>query len=98
MMWFGMIPDPPDRPAQGQANPTLADTHLKQRGTVTETIRPGRRGRVAFQATTWFAFCQYQVVLMPGMPVYVVDLYNATTLIVKPVLLDVSSIVLDEPV
>ncbi len=85
MVWFGMTPDPFNRPNPGQPYPPSVDAHLKQRGTVTEIIRPGKRGRVAFQSTTWFAFCQYQVVLMPGMPVCVVDQYNATTLLVEPV-------------
>jgi membrane protein implicated in regulation of membrane protease activity len=96
-MMFGMKPDPSKRTNQSHSNSALADAHLKKRGIVTEIIRPGKRGRVAFQATTWFAFCYYQVVLMPGMSVCVVDQYNATTLIVEPVPLpDAPSLSLDE--
>jgi NfeD-like C-terminal, partner-binding len=53
---------------------------------VTTIIRPGQRGRVCFQSTTWFAICPHHAVLPADTPVRVVEHYNATTLIVEPVL------------
>jgi membrane protein implicated in regulation of membrane protease activity len=60
--------------------------YLNERAIVTEIIQPGERGRVSFQATTWFAFCPYYVVLLPDTPVQVVEQHNATTLVVAPIL------------
>lgn len=62
-------------------------THWVDRAVVTEVIQPGFRGRVRFQATTWFAICPYHAVLPANTPVRVVEHYNATTLVVEPVFL-----------
>lgn len=83
-MVFKRLPRSAQSTSHGQVRTSLLDTHLQQRATVTEIIGVGERGRVAFQGTTWFAFCRYQVVIPPGMAVCVVGRYNATTLIVEP--------------
>jgi membrane protein implicated in regulation of membrane protease activity len=51
--------------------------------TVTVSIKPGKRGRVSFQATEWFAICLYCVELPSDTPVRVIEINN-TTLIVEP--------------
>ncbi|MGL5060369.1 MAG: NfeD family protein [Microcoleus sp.] len=53
--------------------------------TVTETIKPGQRGRIYFQGTTWFAICPYDVVLPPKARVRIIAEPDSTTLIVEPV-------------
>ncbi len=58
---------------------------LKEQGVITQTVNPGVRGRVLFQATTWFAICPHTTVLSPQTFVRVIGQYNATTLIVEPV-------------
>ncbi|TVQ13416.1 MAG: protease [Leptolyngbya sp. DLM2.Bin27] len=70
---------------KGKPDPSLLDAHLQHRAIVTEVIQPGQRGRVAYQGTTWVAFCRYQVVLPVNTPVRVVEQYSATTLIIEPV-------------
>ncbi|MGB3518028.1 MAG: NfeD family protein [Elainellaceae cyanobacterium] len=84
-MVFKIQSSPLGWPFSAKPTSSLLDACLRQRATVTEVIRPDERGRVAFQATTWFAVCPYQVVILPGAPVCVVGQYNATTLIVEPV-------------
>lgn len=59
--------------------------NLEQQATVIETVYLGQRGRVSYQATTWFAICVHPTVLLPNAPVRVVGFYNATTLIVEPI-------------
>jgi hypothetical protein len=58
---------------------------LKEQGVITQTVNPGVRGRVLFQATTWFAICPHKAVLSPQTFVRVLGQYNATTLIVEPI-------------
>lgn len=58
---------------------------------VAETIHPGQRGRVSFQATTWFAVCPYDIVLMPNTPVRVIGDRDSTILIVEPILFGTNS-------
>jgi membrane protein implicated in regulation of membrane protease activity len=58
--------------------------NIDKLGTVAEIIQPGKRGRVSFQATTWFAVCPYDVVLMPNTRVRVIE-HHDSTLIVEPV-------------
>jgi hypothetical protein len=58
---------------------------LKEQGIITQTVNPGTRGRVMFQATTWFAICPHKTVLSPQTFVRVIGQYNATTLIVEPI-------------
>lgn len=58
---------------------------LKEQGVITQTVNPGVRGRVLFQATTWFAICPHTTVLSPQTIVRVIGQYNATTLIVEPI-------------
>ncbi|MGB3201505.1 MAG: NfeD family protein [Nodosilinea sp.] len=84
-MVFKIQPSLSGWPFAAKPTPPPPDAYLRQRATVTEVIRPDERGRVAFQATTWFALCRYQVVILPGAPVCVVGQHNATTLIVEPV-------------
>lgn len=84
-MVFNILSKSAQSPPRSQVKAALLEAHLQQRATVTEAIRVGERGRVAFQSTTWFAFCYYQVEIPPGTPVCVVGRYNATTLIVEPV-------------
>ncbi|HSM82607.1 MAG TPA: NfeD family protein [Nodosilinea sp.] len=83
-MLFKILSEASIFPWPAKRGTPLLDDHLRHRAVVTDTIEPGERGRVAFQGTTWFAFCRYQVVILPGMPVCVVEHYNATTLIVEP--------------
>lgn len=56
---------------------------VEEWATVTVSIKPGKRGRVSFQATEWFAICLYYVELPSDTPVRVVEINN-TTLIVEP--------------
>lgn len=84
-----VFPFPPrsSRPVGAAPSQTaMLDAYLQQRAMVTEVIRPVQPGRIAFQGTTWFAFCPYQVEILPNTPVQVVNRYNATTFIVWPVL------------
>jgi hypothetical protein len=69
-----------------RAKITMAYCHsLKDQGVITQTVNPGVRGRVLFQATTWFAICPHTTVLSPQTFVRVIGQYNATTLIVEPI-------------
>lgn len=58
--------------------------HPEQEGIVKKIIQPGRRGRVQFRASLWFAVCPYQIILLPETAVLVVGYYTATTLVVEP--------------
>ena len=58
---------------------------FKEQGVITQTVNPEVRGRVLFQATTWFAICPHKMELSPQTFVRVVGQYDATTLIVEPI-------------
>ncbi len=58
----------------------LADNFEKQ-ATVEEEIRPHSVGRIHFQATSWPARCQQEVILVPGQTVRVVGIDNITQLV-----------------
>jgi|GEM_PF-6829254 hypothetical protein len=75
-----------DQSSSQKAGINSVHAHWVERAVVTEDIQPGCRGRVLFQSTTWFAICPYYAVLPANTPVRVVNHYNATTLIVEPVL------------
>jgi membrane protein implicated in regulation of membrane protease activity len=75
--------------AQKAAIDSICD-NIDKLGTVAETIQPGKRGRVSFQATTWFAVCPYDVVLMRNTRVRVIE-HHDSTLIVEPVAFDSNS-------
>ncbi len=62
----------------------LIRNYLEQEAIVTTVIRPGKRGRVRFQATIWFAVCPYSTILLPETAVLVLGRHSATTLIVQP--------------
>jgi membrane protein implicated in regulation of membrane protease activity len=82
--WFWRIES--QTTAQKAAIGSICD-NMDKLGTIAETIHPGQRGRVSFQATTWFAVCPYDVVLMPNTRVRVIE-HHDSTLIVEPVSLD----------
>jgi membrane protein implicated in regulation of membrane protease activity len=85
--WFS--PRESQTTAQKAAIGSICD-NMDKLGTVAETIEPGKRGRVSFQATTWFAVCPYDVVLMPNTRVRVIE-HHDSTLIVEPVTFDSNS-------
>ncbi|MBD1997309.1 NfeD family protein [Leptolyngbya sp. FACHB-541] len=61
-------------------------THSYQNcGVVVETIKPGRRGRIAFQATSWFGVYDGNEELLPGAIVEVLE-RSGTTWLVRPIL------------
>lgn len=80
--WFSQVD--PQTIAKKAAIGSICD-NMDKLGTVAEIIQPGKRGRVSFQATTWFAVCAYHVVLPPKTPVRVIE-HHDSTLIVEPVL------------
>jgi membrane protein implicated in regulation of membrane protease activity len=82
--WF--FPVESQAKAQKAAIDSICDKMDKQ-GTITEIIQPGQRGRVSFQATTWFAVCPHDIVLLPNTPVRVIE-HHDCTLIVEPVVFD----------
>jgi membrane protein implicated in regulation of membrane protease activity len=79
--WFSPVES--QTTAQKAAIDSICD-NIDKLGTVAETIQPGKRGRVSFQATTWFAVCPYDVVLMQNTRVRVIE-HHDSTLIVEPV-------------
>lgn len=81
--WFSQVD--PQTIAKKAAIGSIYD-NMDKLAKVAETIYPGQRGRVSFQATTWFAVCPYDVVLMPNTPVRVIGDRDSTILIVEPIL------------
>ncbi len=65
---------------------------LKQTAIVVQHIQPGFVGRIHYQATDWSALCLHPSVLYPNTFVRVVGQYNATTLIVEPLLPSLSQL------
>jgi membrane protein implicated in regulation of membrane protease activity len=57
---------------------------LNNRATVVTAMQPGQIGRIKFQATYWFGFCEENLKLQVGDMVEVLD-RDGNTLIVKPV-------------
>lgn len=79
--WFSQVD--PQTIAKKAAIGSICD-NMDKLGTVAEIIQPGKRGRVSFQATTWFAVCPYDVVIPPNTRVRVIE-HHDSTLIVEPV-------------
>ncbi|MEC4983585.1 MAG: NfeD family protein [Oscillatoria sp. PMC 1068.18] len=52
--------------------------------TVTENIEPGKKGRVRFRASYWYAVCEEKITLSAGTLVQVRGNENIT-LIVEPI-------------
>jgi len=65
------------------AAPNL-DRNYSGQGIVSETISPSQCGRVQFQGSWWYAFCEQNVTLMAGEVVRVIGRHNIT-LLVQPI-------------
>jgi membrane protein implicated in regulation of membrane protease activity len=71
--------------------PSLSDyTDSDHKAIVTRSIQPGRSGQVKFQGSWWTAWCNQEVILVPGQSVYVIGRRNIS-LYVEPVFLSVES-------
>ncbi len=55
----------------------------RHKAIVTQTIRSGKTGQVKFQGSWWTARCNWDVILVPGQVVYVVERRD-NTLYVEP--------------
>lgn len=60
-------------------------TSSYQEGRVTKIIYPGKKWRVQFEATEWFAYSESSTKFQLGDFVRVVGRVNATTLLIAPV-------------
>lgn len=58
---------------------------LEGKALVTDTIQPGKAGRVWFQGAFWFAMCQAPLTFQSDETVYVSGLLEGNTLKVEPI-------------
>jgi membrane protein implicated in regulation of membrane protease activity len=68
-----------------QKNFSCGTQFLEGKALVTDTIQPGKAGRVWFQGAFWFAMCQAPLTFQSDETVYVSGLLEGNTLKVEPV-------------